>query len=72
MIKDLTKADIQALNKIPENKWVEDVDMIRSFPRPYYRMKRLEDAGMLESRIVGKMPALTKQWIKLQNLNKKP
>gem|GEM_PF-1429208 len=68
MEAELTVADKDAYKKIPNDKWVDDVDMCMKFPRSNYRMQRLEDAGMLESRVVGKIPVLTKQYRKMEGV----
>ena len=48
--KPLTKSDLENLNKLPENKWFEDIDVWPAVKRTTYSLRRLVSAGYVESK----------------------
>ena len=56
---ELTTVDKEVLEECPDG-WFEYRDLCYSIKRRDYRCRRLEDAGMLKSKIVGPITDFTK------------
>ncbi|MEA8592286.1 hypothetical protein PZT57_26930 [Pseudomonas aeruginosa] len=58
--KALTAADKEALRELPASGWFEVAHL--PINRPSYRCERLEEAGFLETRVVGQWPSLKREY----------
>jgi hypothetical protein len=62
--KKLTEADKYALSKMPDG-WFKVDSLPYTIRCPYYRCKRLHEAGYLDYRVVGEIPYLDSEYRKL-------
>lgn len=63
--EDLTKADNEALEAMPNTGWFTATDRWSSIiNRPHYRLERLERAGRIERRVTGVYPDLVSEYRK--------
>lgn len=63
--KALTEADEKTLQRLPDDRWFGLYDVHYGIKNPYYRCERLVERGKLESRVVGDMSDLTREWRKV-------
>lgn len=56
----LTQADMEAMAEMPKKGWFDPGGLLTR--RPWYRCKRLEKAGVLEWRVVGRYPHLKSEY----------
>lgn len=62
--KPLTATDNAILKRLPEG-WFQARDLPIDITRRDYRCERLEEAGLLKSKVVGEYPALHREYCKV-------
>lgn len=63
--KPLTATDEAILKRSPEG-WFQPRDLPTDITRREYRCERLEEAGVLKSKVVGEYPALYREYCKIR------
>lgn len=57
-----TKADMEALARLPQEGWFDIRAVSYMVRNPRYRCDRLVEKGLLESRVVGTYPDIKTEW----------